>query len=366
MGMIKSRDEYSKKLNILSNSGLWHVDAIKYEDKILEISGWAKSPFGDTTNVAFTVNEKEFAIINYPLHRKDVGDVFWYDPYAKNCGFECRTELNSNEYDSDDGITLKFVDKKTKKSFSEISPKDIYFSKKKIFNILPIPDEGNRVRVHGDNKEFTFLFNGFQVYNNCKNVLETIFNSSIDSCDNILDWGCGCGRLSRYFFHLKKAKLTGIDIDNDNINWCKKNLKFGSFFTTPLLPPTKLGTAEYDLIIGISVFTHLDEQTQYRWLEELNRISSDDAVILMSIHGDTTLCFSPPDLNNYNTLQDKGFLDIGHDSSLDDVIDNKKYYRSVFHTNDYIQKNWSKYFEIVKILPCYINNHQDLVVMQKK
>ena len=365
--MIQSIEEYNSLLNSISDNGLWYVDSVEYSESELKIRGWAKAPYQQFNNISFLVNGSEFESIQYHLPREDVGKVFSFDPTAATWGFVCRTSLQSFKHNADDEIILSCVNKTTKKPFSETSPKNLYFSRKNIFSNQPIPDKERCGRVHhNNNNEFSFLFVGYQLYNNCKYALTKFFNRDIDSFNNILDWGCGSGRLFRYFSQVQHPSVTGVDIDHDTIDWCVDSLKFGHFFTIPPYPPTSLNTSAYDLIIGISVFTHLDENTQFAWLKELNRIASDDAVILMSVHGDTALCFSPLDMNSYNQLEKTGFLDTGHDASLDKVIDSKTYYRGVYHKNWYIHKKWSEFFKIVEIIPGYINNHQDLVVMKKK
>jgi 2-polyprenyl-3-methyl-5-hydroxy-6-metoxy-1,4-benzoquinol methylase len=37
----------------------------------------------------------------------------------------------------------------------------------------------------------------------------------------ILDWGCGCGRISRYLAERAGAKLIGCDIDAENVGGCR-------------------------------------------------------------------------------------------------------------------------------------------------
>lgn len=362
--MVKTQEEYFRYLNAISNTGLWYIDSVIYSDEELIITGWVKAPFQDISNVLFLVNDKEFENIQYPTIRKDVGEVFYFDPLAASSGFMCRQNLKS--IGNVNGVIIfKCVNKTTKKPFSDLSPKTFYFSKNQLFNNIPVPDEPRRVRVNGNPNEFTFLFTGFQLFNNCKYALKQIFNRDIDSYQKILDWGCGSGRTSRFFNNMQYSSFTGVDIDQDNINWCSNNLNFGHFQTISPFPPTSLNSSEYDLIIGMSVFTHLDEETQFKWLKELNRIASDEGALLMSVHGDTAACFSPPDIAKYNILEKEGFLDIGHDSSLDEVINLKNYYRGVYHKNFYIREKWSEYFKIIEIIPGYINNYQDLVVMQK-
>lgn len=70
------------------------------------------------------------------------------------------------------------------------------------------------------------------------------------------------------------SRLSGVDIDADNIEWCKRNISFASFATVPLRPPTPLETGRYGLIVGVSVFTLLGKSDQDRWLDELARIAA--------------------------------------------------------------------------------------------
>ena len=54
--------------------------------------------------------------------------------------------------------------------------------------------------------------------------------------------GRGCGRLTRHLLDNADdpANVHGIDIDPDNIKWCKQNLAEGSFDHVGLYPPTEL------------------------------------------------------------------------------------------------------------------------------
>lgn len=51
-------------------------------------------------------------------------------------------------------------------------------------------------------------------------------------------------------------------------------------------PSTRYADGEFDLIINHSVFTHLDEHYQDRWLEELQRIAAPGGVLVLSTRGE--------------------------------------------------------------------------------
>jgi hypothetical protein len=96
----------------------------------------------------------------------------------------------------------------------------------------------------------------------------------------------------------------------------------------------------------------------------LHRLSADDAVLLMSIHGNTAVCRQSWSLDLLRHWLKKGFV-AGPDPSLDSVLGEKGYYQTTAHTQSYVRNHWSKFFDIVEIVPGYIGNLQDLVVMRK-
>ena len=64
-------------------------------------------------------------------------------------------------------------------------------------------------------------------------------------------------------------------------------------------------------------------------------------------------------------LQEDGFLDAGRNADLDGYTSDHDYYRNTFHTEAYIRARWSRYFDILHIIPGAIGNHQDVVVLRK-
>jgi hypothetical protein len=68
----------------------------------------------------------------------------------------------------------------------------------------------------------------------------------------------------------------------------------------------------------------------------------------------------------FRDLQTTGFLDAGRNADLDGYMSDVEYYRNTFHTEKYIHHHWSRYFEIVQMVPGAIGNHQDVVVLRKR
>ena len=55
----------------------------------------------------------------------------------------------------------------------------------------------------------------------------------------------------------------------------------------PWLPPLPFADGAFDLVIVISVFTHLPRDSQDAWLAELERVTGPGTVVIATVHGDS-------------------------------------------------------------------------------
>jgi SAM-dependent methyltransferase len=180
----------------------------------------------------------------------------------------------------------------------------------------------------------------------------------------LLDWGCGCGRMARYL--ASECAYTGIDIDREAIEWCRANIKSGTFELQGLEARTKFASETFDAVIGISIFTHLREEDQFAWLAELARVTKPGGVVAVSVCGATSLynAGNPPEV--VAALEAKGFCDTGVEGTLKGVTADDEYYRNIYHTPGYTRENWSKHFDILAILPGFVANMQDMVFLRPR
>lgn len=105
----------------------------------------------------------------------------------------------------------------------------------------------------------------------------------LESMSAILDFGCGCGRVARWWRDLP-GELHGSDFNPTLVAWCQANLPFGTFGVNAPEPPLDYADDSFDLVYALSVLTHLPVETQQRWLDELARVSR--RWVLVSIHGE--------------------------------------------------------------------------------
>jgi ubiquinone/menaquinone biosynthesis C-methylase UbiE len=122
----------------------------------------------------------------------------------------------------------------------------------------------------------------------------------------ILDWGCGPGRVIR---HLPKiigndCEYYGTDYNKKTIDWCQRHLKEVIFNLNTLDAKLPYSDNYFDVIYGISIFTHLSEQLHYDWFNELIRILKPNGILYLTMQGDNfKIKLTDNELSDYN--QDK-------------------------------------------------------------
>lgn len=100
----------------------------------------------------------------------------------------------------------------------------------------------------------------------------------------VLDFGCGWGRVLRFFWHEAAAEnLHGVDVDFDAIA-VSRNLGVPGTFET-IKPDGKLSyhDGSMDLIYAVSVFTHLSLKSADHWMAELHRVAKPGCVLAITV-----------------------------------------------------------------------------------
>ncbi len=116
-----------------------------------------------------------------------------------------------------------------------------------------------------------------------ESLCKVFSNSPIHS---ILDWGCGTGRVTRHLpDYFLGAKITGADVNPSCIQWLQNNIQGIEWIqsSTNLSGETK--SAQYDLIIALSVLTHLPTNEQANWLNILHSLLNTKGLMWLSTHG---------------------------------------------------------------------------------
>jgi len=223
----------------------------------------------------------------------------------------------------------------------------------------PIPPEKLRKRVHGDTSLLQFEVAGKLISRNIHTAISEYI--TLGKEHHVLDFGCGSGRVMRYFHNLtSECQFFGTDVDGEAVSWCQRNLaKIGTFEINGPLPPLPFDEAFFDFVYSISVFTHLPEEMQFQWLRELRRVTKPGGYLLLSIHGQGLFQGVSNDVQRQ--FQKEGFhyaVGIGTEGL-------PEFYQTSFHTHKYIREQWGKFFEITKVVERGIMFRQDLILCRK-
>lgn len=228
---------------------------------------------------------------------------------------------------------------------------------------LKFPPEKLRKRVHGDENVTGFANVGKTVTCNIYSAIKDIV--PLGNNHRILDFGCGCGRIIRYFHKLSANNVFhGTDIDKEAIAWCAEELShIGKFIQNDIHPPLPFEDDTFDFVYSISIFTHLPETMHLEWLQELRRITKPGGYLLLTTHGEQL--FYDIFGNVYKEFE-KEFKEKGFYYFKGEITEGlPDFYQTSFHTQDYIVNNWGKLFEIKKFITKGIANNQDLVLCRK-
>jgi SAM-dependent methyltransferase len=116
--------------------------------------------------------------------------------------------------------------------------------------------------------------------------------------DNILDFGCGCGRLARRLIQQspRPRRYLGIDLHTGMVRWAQENLQpaadgfefqhhnvhspsFNPDPTAPRMAPFPVEDSTVSLLVAWSVFTHLTQDQCEYYLREASRVLRPDGVM---------------------------------------------------------------------------------------
>jgi SAM-dependent methyltransferase len=234
---------------------------------------------------------------------------------------------------------------------------------------VPLPPARLRLRVSGHSD--AGLFEGMPaVFLRDAAAALRLHGHELGESRSVLDFGCGPGRLLRRLSaQLPDARLVGIDVDAEAVAWVASALPEVRALTVPSLPPTALQAAEFDLVIAFSVFTHLDEDRQDAWLEELARVAAPGGTLLLTVNGDFSIRWHREHpLFNLSPEVETQLESRGMAFSRDDGWGREfpDWYHTTFHTPAYISSHWARWFEVLDVIPSGAQVLQDLVVLRPR
>jgi len=215
----------------------------------------------------------------------------------------------------------------------------------------PLPPRRLMVRVAGTADADWFLRSGRAAFD------AIAANVPIGEVESVLDFGCGCGRVLRYWEeHL--GTVAGSDRDHGAVDWCRQHLPFAHVARNDLAPPLQFADESFDLVYALSVFTHLTGDLQEAWRDELRRVLRPGGRLLVTTHGRSYL----PRLEADERARfEHGDLVVRWTELPGSNL------CSAYHPEAYVRRTLATGFELVTIEPegARGNPTQDVVVLRR-
>jgi len=245
----------------------------------------------------------------------------------------------------------------------------------------PIPPAELRRTACGGRTEQSHLWTATEDLEALLSLWEVFSDRPISSIASVLDFGCGCGRVLRWFpLVVPGAHCHGCDVREASIEWCNENLT-GSFFTNATSPPLALPDHSVDLVYSLSVFSHLNRASNVAWIRELARVVRPDGRILVTACGAFTLwalCRSDEHQRDFQItgaqareylagLRDQEFVFHGLSGETIRALDGvEQDYGQAFLTEQFVAREWSDAVDLVGHVPASLSLLQDFYVLKPK
>lgn len=236
--------------------------------------------------------------------------------------------------------------------------------------VAPFPPLALMHRVSGLTNEPDFAQHGRDLFA----ALDKASPKSLFDFERILDFGVGSGRLARMFKNYQ-GSYNGADVDCELIDWIRNALPWVTPLVTVPRMPLPYTDGQFDCVISISVFSHMNEQDANFYLKELHRITCPGAILFLTIHGQRAVdrALSEPKIldmlaipreavsNSSLVLQTSGFSFV---LQAQNYLFEAYEYGMTFISEDYVRSEWAKLFMVEKILLADIYDFQDIVVLR--
>ncbi len=253
-----------------------------------------------------------------------------------------------------------------------------------VLNPALIKDTTTQLQLNYPLKEFNSVIHkndlmfAFHVYNHRKNLKEAIYSyfkigirtatnlNKIASrfnikTDKLLDFGSGYGRVSRFFPQVfPNAEITVSEVKGHSLKFQKAQFGFNGIEHTQ--NAESLGNSTFDLILALSVFTHLPKTSFEAWLDKL----------INALHPKGGLVFT---FNNITTFKehtpnpDFHYLTLSEDSSfsfVSDSLSDTSEYGSTYVSHSYLNGFLKNYDVAFTFLKHEYTPHQESIIVIKE
>jgi ubiquinone/menaquinone biosynthesis C-methylase UbiE len=202
----------------------------------------------------------------------------------------------------------------------------------------------------------------------------------------VLDFGCGVGRqLLQLARRYPKLNLHACDVNGRSIAYLKRAYPKIDSYANEFSPPLKFSDSKFDLILSVSIFSHLSIKDNPIWLKELARVTRPGGLCCLTILGSHAMGLHAPASSGpfasdqRKQLEEQGFLFQNYERpdfqrAAAELWDKgntlqliKEEYGNTYLSERFIRENWDNGdFELRQFIPGIIDQQQDLVVLKRR
>jgi SAM-dependent methyltransferase len=204
----------------------------------------------------------------------------------------------------------------------------------------------------------------------------------------LLDFGCGFGRHLRFFLKdYPTERLFGVDIDPVFIQICERTFPGPNFSVCGVRPPLEFVEGFFDLVYAFSVFSHLNEETGMKWIDEFARLVRPGGAVMVTTHRRSFIQFcaslrdDPSQIENnpwYTVLAEHAFHDM--ETALQAYDDGRfvfattgggevrtpDFYGEAAISPGYVESNWLDHFDLIDFIDDPARVSQAMIILRRK
>ena len=245
----------------------------------------------------------------------------------------------------------------------------------------PVPPESLRWTSCGGPTEHSHLWTSIEDLERLHQLWDIYSEKPLAEIDGVLDFGVGCGRVLKWFaMHLDPARCHGVDVRKACTDWLTENYP-GNYHHVAPQPPLPFPDDHFELVYSLSVFSHLNLQSNYAWFRELARVTKPGGRIVLSTHGSFALflilhsrehqdTMHVPEERAREMLREFQRTNFAYHHIGDDAVKilegPESDYGQAFFNEVFARDAWGSEAELIGHVPFIQNRFQDFFVLEPK
>jgi len=232
------------------------------------------------------------------------------------------------------------------------------------------PEKETQTITIQDGATENMLRGAFKLYSHVKDAAARN-GSPLNKDTRVLDFGCGWGRIARFFLReIDKKNLHGAEALSELAAACNKTFDSDQFLTIDQQGDLPFEDKKFDIVFANSVFSHLTLELNLSWVEEIHRVLDDKGMAMLTII-DEEIFTRMIESKQKDWLEKVGFNKEQNLAELDkgefiwkstNRQGNLEGYGLAAIPLSWIEANWSDKFRVVE----YIHDYTQCVVVLEK